>query len=233
MAAIRVVIVEDDPMVIEINRSFVREVPGFEIIGEAKNGKQGLKIINDLDPDLILVDIFMPEMDGLEFIEKIRENREDADIIVISASDQPDHIQKCMRYGIIDYLIKPFKKERLAHSLKNYLKMKRSLEKQDKISQETIDSFVSPVSTPSQNSLPKGLNLITFNKVRTLLRTNQRYYTSDEVAAEIGVSRVTARRYLEYLSDIGEASINIEYGSVGRPLKKYRAKPASDGGSSS
>ncbi len=232
MSAIRVVIVEDDPMVIEINRSFVQEVPGFEIVGEAKTGKQGLKIVNNLNPDLILVDIFMPEMDGLEFIERIRENRADADIIVISASDQPDHLQKCMRYGIIDYLIKPFKKERLAHALKSYLKIKRNLEEQDKISQEIIDSFVSPVSAPSQNSLPKGLNLITFDKIKTLLKTNQRYYTADEVAAEIGVSRVTARRYLEYLSETGEAVINIEYGSVGRPLKKYRAKFASDSGSS-
>lgn len=222
MDNIRVVIIEDDPMVVEINRDFVEAVPGFKTVGKAKNGKQGLEIIDRLKPDLVIVDIFMPEMDGIEFIREVRENRMDIDVIVISASDQPSHIQECMRCGIIDYLIKPFKKERLAHSLENYKKVRLNLDKHTRFNQEDIDSIVSvgPVSTASE--LPKGLNRITLDKIKGLLVSDRRYYTANEVAERVGVSRVTSRRYLEYLNEIGEVCINAEYGSVGRPLKKYK-----------
>lgn len=222
MNKINVVIVEDDPMVVEINKDFIEAVPGFRIVGKARNGKEGLKMIDTLKPNLVIVDIFMPEMDGLEFIKNIRQKGINIDAIVISASDQPLHVQECMRLGIVDYLIKPFKKERLFYSLINYSKARHSLCKQRKITQRDIDKIISQGTVLYSDKLPKGLTKVTLNRIEEFLIDNKHFYSAEEIASKIGISRATAHRYLEYLHELGKVDIDVEYGGVGRPLKKYR-----------
>ncbi|GAA0181032.1 response regulator [Clostridium sediminicola] len=222
MNKINVIIVEDDPMVAEINKEFVESVPGFKIIGMAKNGREGLELIDVLNPNLIIVDIFMPEMNGLEFIKTIRQRGISVDAIVISASDQPLHIQECMRLGIVDYLIKPFKKERLFYSLTNYIKVRYNLDKQKKITQNDIDNIISKGSVTYSNNLPKGLTEVTLNKIEDFLMNNKQLYSAEEIGSKVGISRVTTHRYLEYLHKLGKVSIDVNYGSVGRPLKMYK-----------
>ncbi len=221
MHKINVVVVEDDPMVAEINKEFVESIPEFKIAGQASNGLDGLKLIEILKPDLIIVDIFMPEMNGLEFIKTIRNRGIKVDAIVISASDQPLHIQECMRLGIVDYLIKPFKKERLDYSLTNYIKTRYNIDKLKKVTQNDIDNIISKKTKQYSNRLPKGLTQITLNKIEYCLNNNKHLHSAEEIAIEVGVSRVTTHRYLEYLHSIGKVSIDVVYGDVGRPVKKY------------
>lgn len=222
MRDLRVVIVEDDPMVIEINRKVIQDCPGFTVVGAARNGKEGLAAISKYKPDLVVLDIFMPHLNGLEFLKEMRQGGFDMDVIMITASQDAHHLKEGLRYGVVDYIIKPFRLERLKVSLENYLQMVRKLEKQKSVSQRDVDLLVSGQKTGAE--LPKGLSLYTLERIRQYMDGGMLPATAEEIADSTGVARVTARRYLEYLVSTGEVETALEYGTVGRPLKKYTAR---------
>lgn len=222
MRDLRVLIVEDDPMVIEINRKVIQDCPGFTVAGTARNGTDGLKAISKYKPDLVILDIFMPHLNGLEFLKEMRQGGFDMDVIMITASQDAQDLKEGLRYGVVDYIIKPFRLERFKASLENYLQMVRKLERQKSISQHDVDFLVSGYKTGEE--LPKGLSLYTLERIRQYIAGRPLPATADEIADSAGVARVTARRYLEYLVSTGEADTALEYGSVGRPIKKYTVR---------
>ncbi|QNB47884.1 response regulator [Thermanaerosceptrum fracticalcis] len=222
MKEIRVLIIEDDPMVIDINRKVVQDIPGFTVVGTARSGTEGLEAINQYKPNLVILDIFMPQLNGLEFLKEMRKNGQDMDVIMVTASQDPLYLKEGMRYGVVDYLIKPFRLDRLKASLENYLNMARRLHGKKSISQEDIDSMVK--KTKVEEDIPKGLSLYTLNIIKEFIKEKKQSFTADEIADNLGLARVTARRYLEYLVMTQEVEISLEYGSIGRPVKKYKEK---------
>jgi two-component system response regulator DctR len=220
MKGVRVVIIEDDPMVIEINRRVVQDCPEFNVVATAHSGTEGLKVVSRYNPDLVILDIFMPQSNGLDFLKDMRQKGLDMDVIMVTASQDPLHLKEGMRYGVIDYIIKPFRLERLRASLENYLQMIRKFDKKKNISQLEIDSMI--ISRKKESDLPKGLNLYTLNKIKEYTMENNQFFTADEIAHSVGIARVTARRYLEHLVVTGEVEMQLEYGSIGRPIKKYK-----------
>lgn len=220
MEDIRVLIIEDDPMVIEINSKVVQACPGFTVVASARSGATGIEAINKFKPNLVILDIFMPQKNGLEFLKEMRQKGLDMDIIMVTASQDPLHLKEGLRYGVIDYIIKPFRLERLNSSLSNYSQMVQKLSKKS-LCQKDIDLIVKQDKSKSTD-LPKGLSLYTLSTIKDFLKTRDDFLTADEIADHLGISRVTARRYLEYLIQVNEVESNLEYGTVGRPIKKYR-----------
>lgn len=216
---IRTLLVEDDPMVMEINRSMVQKITGFKIVGTANDGVKALSLIRKTQPDLLLLDLFMPEQDGLVTLKKIRQASPSPDVIVITAAEESRFIHQALQSGAFDYIIKPFTFERLKIALQKYQNYHR-LRHHPKVSQEELDKLLF-ASAEKEENLPKGLNALTLYQVLTFLSQQKNPLSAEEVAQAIGIARVTARRYLDYLVQRGDVQVDIQYGNVGRPIHRY------------
>lgn len=219
---IKVLIVEDDPMVAYLNEKYIRTFPEFEIIGKAANGEEALEILRDKKCDLVILDVYMPKMDGLEVIREIRREFIEVDVIFITAAREHEVIDRALKMGAIDYLVKPFEFERLEESLKKYLVRHELMRNKGQIDQKDID-LLTKVDSNIKHSLPKGLQERTLKKVMDVLEDKRdSYLSADEVAELAGISRVTVRRYLEYQESVGVLKCETKYGTVGRPSYVYK-----------
>lgn len=224
MDDLKVLIVEDDPMVMEIHRNYIISVDGFSIAGTASNGREALDIIRTADPDLVILDIFMPKLDGVSTLHRIRKQNNDIDVIVVTASREPETVEDIMRFGAFDYIIKPFSFERISSALESYRRYKiRMRAREHDLSQEDVDGLINRSRYRySVSSLPKGLNRDSLEKVTSVMKNSKEALSTDEVASLTGFSRVTAWRYLEYLLSSGAVKVKyIPHSSAGRPMKKY------------
>lgn len=224
---IKVLIVEDDPMVLSINKKYVGTVEGFKVVATAENGKDALEYLKKHSVDLIILDVYMPKLDGINFLKELRRRLINADVILVTASKEGESIDEALKLGAVDYLIKPFEYERLKSALENYIGRYQLLRGSNIIKQEDIDRITKRSNHLIENTLQKGLHKKTLERIRGFMKNNKEvYFTSEEVSEKLEVSRVTVRRYLEYLVSIDELKLEIEYGSIGRPshLYKYRNK---------
>ncbi|SFR06135.1 response regulator [Desulfoscipio geothermicus] len=223
MTSIDVLIVEDDPMVVEVNREFVNEVPGFKVTGIAKTGVEALEIMQVQNFNLALLDIYLPDMDGFTLLREFRRNGLAIDVIMVTAVQDAEVIQNVFRYGAVDYIIKPFKFSRLCSALKAYAAMYNSFNNKTVLDQAELDRLAFKRNTVQDAGeiLPKGLNEVTLKQVLMCLVKETKPLSAEEVAGELGLARVTARRYLEYLESAGKVNVQFKYGSVGRPVKKF------------
>ena len=226
---IKVLLIEDDPMVREVNRQFIERVNGFEIVGTAANGVEGFEKICTLKPDLVFMDIFMPEQNGIDTLRKIRKENISVDVISVTAANDMPTIQTILHLGVYDYIMKPFTFERMEQTLQNYRQFKQKVIGVQDITQQELDELMRKGQTEQQiekldhslTELPKGFNRATLDKVLNYLRECQTGASADEVATAIGVARVTARRYLDYMEKCKLIKVDIQYGSVGRPINQY------------
>ncbi|WP_307847679.1 response regulator [Metabacillus bambusae] len=218
---IRVLLIEDDPMVQEINKQFVEEVDGFTVIGTSSNGKEGIDFIKKEKPDLALIDIFMPNQDGITTIKQIRSEGLETDVIAITAASDIETVRRVLQLGAIDYIMKPFKFDRIKQALTNYLNYHSKLQEKESITQQELDRLLFQPKKVENKQLPKGLNALTLEKIINYLQEQNQAISAEEVAEGIGIARVTARRYLEFMEQSGNVKIHIEYGGIGRPINRY------------
>lgn len=221
---IKVLIVEDDSMVADVNKRFTERVEGFLVIGVATNGCQALEMLYHLEPDLIILDIYMPGINGVEVLSLLRKQEVSVDIILITAANDSDVISKVMRSGVIDYIMKPFKFERYRNTLENYRDFKNKLLQNNSFSQLELDKLFPAPRSKESRPLPKSLHVQTLNAVINLLTSKETAQSADEVAADMGISRVTVRRYLEYLVAESKIEMILEYLPVGRPMHRFKMK---------
>ncbi|SEH42013.1 two-component system, CitB family, response regulator DctR [Halobacillus karajensis] len=219
-----VLLIEDDPMVQEVNRQFIERVPPFKVIDIASDGKEGVYLAEKLSPNLIILDIYMPSMDGMDTLKEIRKYAFDIDVIVITAAKDKEMVRSMFQNGVVDYIIKPFKFERLQQSLINYKTYHSKVSGEGVLQQEQVDGLIGRYRKGEVKELPKGLNQQTLEQITHFLHQRGSSLSAEEVADGIGIARVTARRYLEYLQKIGEVEIEIQYGGVGRPVNRYQMK---------
>lgn len=219
----KVLLIEDDPMVQEVNKEFIESVEGFRVVEVASNGEEGLSLVKKLNPDLVILDIFMPKKDGIKTLQEFRKQKMDTDVIVVSAAKDSETIKLMLQNGAIDYIMKPFKIYRIQQALEKYRKYKTRFNKSDTVSQEQLDLLLySEESKKAKETyLPKGLNEFTLNEINVFIQTQEVPRSAEEVAGAIGIARVTARRYLDYLEKSGVITLDVQYGGVGRPINRY------------
>lgn len=221
MNGIRTVIVEDDPMVMQVNKQYIDEIGGFDIVGTAETGQEALLVIRKHLPSLVILDIYLPDLDGVQVLKELRSSNIPTDVILVTAARDVDTIQNTFRYGAIDYIIKPFKFTRLKSALESYKLLYSKLHRKASLDQEEIDDLTMN-KTRLQETLPKGLNEVTLRQVLLYLLKCKDPLSAEEVAEAVGLARVTARRYLDYLEKSGKLVLEVQYGSVGRPINRYR-----------
>lgn len=220
----KVLLIEDDPMVQEVNRQLIEKVEGFQVIATARDGNQGMEIAKSKGPDLVLLDIFMPEQNGIKTLKDFRRMELDIDVIIVSAADDTETIRTAIHHGAIDYIIKPFKFDRLVLALNKYKGFRRQFSKKKTADQHEIDSWIAqnPQKYSKNQNLPKGLNQQTLTQVMEFLGNQNVAVSADETAEYIGIARVTARRYLDYLGQMEQVKIQLQYGEIGRPINRYQ-----------
>lgn len=224
MENLEVLIVEDDPMVAYIHRKFIQSVHGFRVAAVVGDGRKALEVISQRRVDLAILDIFMPEMDGLDLLRAIRSEGHKTDVVIVSASRNAGVIQRAMMEGVFDYIIKPFVMERIQATLEAFRSICDKVSDPDReMTQAEIDElFLFRNRKNLRLDLPKGLNSKVLQKLETILSRSPSPLSAEEMAGLAEVSRVTARRYLEYLVSTGRATMEKVYPGVGRPVNKYR-----------
>lgn len=216
-------IVEDDPMVREINSKFLKRIEGFILYKAVSNLDDAKKFILTKKPDLILLDVYLPKENGIDFLKWIRAQEMDIDIILITADKSIERIQEAFRYGVVDYLIKPFSFERFKDSLNQFKVRYYQFKKSNEIEQNDLDKLISSLNN-SQNDdeFTKGLNKYTYKTIwEEIEKRSDEDFTAEELAEKLGIARVTVRRYLEYMEKENKVDKLVEYGKVGRPQHRY------------
>ncbi|MFG3388086.1 response regulator [Streptomyces rochei] len=228
-SAIGVLVVDDDFMVARVHRAFVERVEPFRVVGVAGTGEEALTAVAELRPDLVLLDLYLPDLFGLDVIPRLRAAGHDCDVMVISAAREADAVRGAVRHGVVDYLLKPFEFEDLRVRLERYAVQRGRLLGTVVRSQADVDRVLAGASAPVAPALPKGMSAETAELVERTLRAAEGTLSASECAALTGVSRVSARRYLEYFHTVGRADVSLRYGVAGRPERRYRFRDAVTG----
>lgn len=218
---IRVLVVDDDFRVASIHRSYAERIPGVTVVGEAHTGAEALAANVEHTPDLVLLDIYLFDIGGVEVAYRLREQRP-VDVIVVTAAADVATVRAAAQGGALDYLVKPFTFATFRGKLERYLAWRTKLSQVAHADQPTIDRLFGLLRAESEPSVPKGLSETTLALIEEVLRNADHELTAVEVSQCTGVSRVTARRYLDHLADIGRVEISLQYGGVGRPQHRYR-----------
>ncbi|MGE6166637.1 response regulator [Aeromonas rivipollensis] len=220
---IKILIVEDDPAIAEIHRRFVQRLAGFEVLGVALTLFDAREQIAILKPDLVLLDVWLPDGEGFSLLRELRQSGAHLDVILLTAAREAAALQEAMRLGVVDFILKPVVFERLRDTLGNYAENRAALAALADIDQQAVDAlFGTPLQQVAAGGLPKGIDALTLQRVLAAL--NQQGASAEEIGNRVGVSRTTARRYLEFLVGQQLASPELEYGTVGRPERRYRQR---------
>lgn len=215
-----VLVVDDDFMVAEIHRRFVERVPGFRAIGVARTGAEALEQAVSLSPDLLLLDVHLPDMTGLDVLQRLRSGGDRVGVIMITAARELDTVAGALDGGAADYLMKPFEFDQFEGKLQAFAARADALTAATGADQSLIDTLFGSAAQRTEQ-LPKGLGAETGRLVLDALRTAGEV-SAAECAELIGISRVSARRYLEHYLGAGAVELRLQYGA-GRPERRYRA----------
>ncbi|MBA9028175.1 MULTISPECIES: response regulator [Bacillaceae] len=225
--SIQVMIIEDDETATKIYEKFTQKVEGFQVVASTSTGKQALEMFNVFVPDLILLDVFLPDMKGTDLLWKIRTKLKSVDIIMITAANDVDTVREAIRGGAFSYLMKPIMIDKFLETLEQYKETRAKLFNLTTVEQKDVNSLfrMKTVEEPvpaEKGSLPKGIDKHTLMKVRGQMKETNGSKNAEELAGTIGASHSTVRRYLEYLVSNNEIEVEIRYGTIGRPERRYR-----------
>lgn len=223
---ISVLIVEDDFRVAGIHSRFVNQTAGFQVVGTAHNGKSAREAVRKLNPDLVLLDVHLPDVNGLDLLREWRASRIPVGVIVITAATEANSVRDALEGGAVHYIIKPFEYEDLTAQLQRFKNQAETLKQTTAAGQEDINKIFGYTAGPLSDAvhrLPKGLSAETAALVAEILGSGSEMSASD-CADALGISRVSVRRYLEYFVEAGRANVRLEYGRAGRPERKYRRR---------
>jgi response regulator of citrate/malate metabolism len=217
-----VLVVEDEPVAADAHRAYVERVPGYEVVGVARTGAEAMRALGDRDIDLVLLDLHLPDRHGLDLVRAMRAAGHPADVIAVTSARDLAVVRTAVSQGVVQYILKPFAFAALRDRLERYATYREHMDAQTAAgSQGEVDQMLSSLRGPGQAELPKGLSQPTLDAVVAVLRRRPDS-SAAEIAQQVGASRVTARRYLEYLADTGVAARSTRYGGTGRPEVEYR-----------
>ena len=212
------VIVEDDPIIASIDQTFLARDGRFQLARSFFSGRDALDWLLHNPADLLILDVYMPRMSGLELLRELRTGGVTVDTIMITAANDSKTVDALLKLGVVDYLVKPFAAQRFQQALDTFCQHREAITAHDVVSQEALDSLLSGAAPT-----PKGLHPQTLARIRLLLsRVSGADCSSEELAGQAGLSSVTVRRYLAYLISRGEAASSINYDTGGRPSLLYR-----------
>ena len=222
-AKIRTLIVDDDFRVAEIHAGFIERLPSFSVVGVAHSAQDALERAERDRPDLVLLDIYLPDRSGLELLRELHATgKAPVDVIAITAANDVETLRSALQGGVVHYLVKPFQFNAFREKLESYAALRSRLRQVRAVDQQEIDELYATLRSGSGPELPKGLSPATLALIARTLRESDRDLSAEDVAERTGVSRVTSRRYLDRLARSGLVDVTMRYGKAGRPEHRFR-----------
>lgn len=220
---ISTLIVDDDYRVAAIHTAYVDRIDGFHAVGQAHTAAAAIEAAHTLQPDLVLMDVYLPDGDGLIVIRQLMETPHHPDFIVITAARDVTTVRTAMQLGAVHYLVKPFGFDALRQRLESYLHLRQQIADLGDAEQADVDALYGLLGgqSPAPVSPGKGHSSTTLELVRNAVKSAGSDVSAAEVAETIGVSRPTAQRYLMYLTRHGVLRLQLRYGVAGRPEHRY------------
>lgn len=220
---IRVLIVEDDPVAADAHRHYVQRVPGYAVAGVANSGAEAVRLLKRDDTvDLLLLDLYLPDAFGLDLCRSLRAAGHAVDVIVVTSARDLTVVRAAVSAGVVQYLLKPFTFATLRDKLERYARFLAGVDRSgEAVDQADVDHLLATLRSPDSLAVPKGMSGPTLDAVIAALQQATDGLSAGAAGDAIGISRVTARRYLEYLADNGLAQRRPQYGQVGRPELWY------------
>jgi response regulator of citrate/malate metabolism len=212
-------VVEDDPVAAEAHRQYVERVPGFSVVGVVHSGGEVLRALHREPVELLLLDLYLPDAHGLDICRSVRAAGHSVDVIAVTSARDLAVVRAAVSVGVVQYLLKPFTFATMRDKLERYARFRAG--RGEAAGQDEVDSLLATLRSPESAPLPKGMSRPTLDAVVAALRAAGAGLSAGVASEGIGVSRVTARRYLEYLADNGLAVRKLQYGQVGRPELWY------------
>jgi response regulator of citrate/malate metabolism len=220
---IRVLVVEDEPVAAEAHRAYVERTAGFAVAAVAGTGARALDALARLPVDLVLLDMNLPDLSGIELCRRIRGAGVEVDVLAVTSARELSTVRAAASHGVVGYLLKPFTYPALRDRLTAYAEYRDRLRATgDASGQDDVDRVLDAVRPARPAALPKGMGRETLDAVVAVVRAAAEGVSAAETAGLIGASRITARRYLEYLADTGLVDRSPRYGGAGRPELGYR-----------
>ncbi|MGV9251408.1 response regulator transcription factor [Streptomyces sp. NPDC003697] len=218
-----VLVVDDDFYVAKINSRYVAAVPGFRVVGQMHSAADAFGVLEQGGIDLVLLDHYLPDEDGLSLTRRLRALGRDTDVIMVTAERSSALVHEAMRAGILQYIVKPFTFDALRRKLEAYSRLRGTLST-GRLDQERIDRIVGGGGSQTALPLPKGYNKRTVELIMELVSHTDHPLSAHTVADRTGVSRSTAQRYLKHLEENGKLQLTLRYGDSGRPEHLYQGK---------
>jgi response regulator of citrate/malate metabolism len=223
---IRTLVVEDDPILAEAHRAYTERVSGFTVVGVVHGGGEALRFLDRHPVDLVLLDFYLPDIGGLDVCRAIRARGHATDVMAVTSARQLDTVRAAVSQGVIQYLLKPFTFASFRDKLERYAQYRQHVSSPTTtVAQHDVDQALGALRGPGSAVLPKGLSADTLVAVVETLREAPEMLSASQIGEALGVSRITARRYLEHLADQDLASRHPRYGGPGRPEFGYRWRP--------
>lgn len=221
-----ILIVEDDPMVSSINKQYLMRIikPENLTVYQTATAKKALAITKNINPDLILLEVYLPKTSGTELLEQFIQHNLHPNVIMLSAAKDSTNINMALKYGVLDYLLKPFSFKRFKEAIEHFLKYNKVLQKNNTVSQGELDHIFITQDMNNLNDetgLPKGLSDFSLTKIETAISQLADEFSNQDVARQSKLSRITTKKYLDYLEKTGKLSTKVHYLKVGRPIKIY------------
>ncbi|QEV17957.1 response regulator [Streptomyces alboniger] len=217
-------VVDDDFHVAEINARYVSRIPGFRVVRQVHDAASALAAVRDGGIDLVLLDHYMPGEDGLALTRRLRLQRTDVDVIMVTADDRPATVQEALRAGVLQYILKPFTFAGLRRKLEAYARLRTALDTTD-LNQDDIDRVLGTLRACSpSDAMPKGFAEQTAELIRQVVARAPAPVSAQEVSEAARVSRSTAQRYLKFLQERGQLHLTLRYGAGGRPEHHYSTR---------
>ena len=219
----KVLVVEDDPMVTMINQQFVNRNNKFHVIGTCNDGKSALEFLENNDVDLIIMDVFMPHMNGIETLKNIRISENPVSVIMVTAANDIATFEEAMQLGAVDYLVKPFDFDRFQQALEKFEIRAEVIKNGKPLNQGSIDQILGS-GAKIQAEPPKGIQEKTKSVILKCLGEQREWLTGEDIAESTGLSAVTVRRYMNHLVQTGDVSGIMNYETGGRPCMMYKLR---------
>lgn len=223
---LRVIVIDDDFMIANVQSKYVEQQLGYELVGVANNYEQTIARTRELQPDLLILDVYLPDRSGIEVLRTLRSEKIPCDVILITAAKEIDIIEEAFRLGIFDYLIKPFDLRLLQETLIKYRQFKHHLHSPAQPDQKFVEGL-KKLRAPQQiavQQMEKGIDTRTLDRIKQCMVRDNQFRSAEQIAQLAGVSRSTARSYLDFLTEQSVAEEYLQYGTVGRPLRLFRLK---------
>ncbi|WP_261165042.1 response regulator [Microbacterium sp. Marseille-Q6965] len=212
--ATRVLIVDDDFRVSGIHRELVDAHPGYRALPPARDAATARRVIAEAAPQLLLIDVYLPDGDGIELGREAGIDR-----FILSAANDAATVRRAIASGALQFIVKPFPPSALHDRLSAHARFRNLLARDDAtLAQADIDRALAAARGGGESVSAR-------DETRRLLLAalSGGEASAAEAAERAGVSRATAQRHLAALASQGAVAVSLRYGSAGRPEHRYRA----------